>query len=87
MSALGRKQTLGACCESNRLSDMTLTREKPNRLHSQRGLWPETESEPQDRSIHFYTCRACGQAVDTRKLGDVFHHEQPGHEQSQRTNS
>lgn len=29
---------------------------------------------------HFYVCEACGQAVDMRKLGDVFHHEEPEHE-------
>lgn len=28
---------------------------------------------------HFYTCRGCGQRVDMRRLGDVFHHEEPGH--------
>ncbi len=29
---------------------------------------------------HFYTCPACGQAVDMRDLGQVFHHEDAGHE-------
>jgi hypothetical protein len=29
---------------------------------------------------HFYVCRACGQAVDMRDLGQVFHHEDAGHE-------
>lgn len=29
---------------------------------------------------NFYTCRACGQSVDMRDLGQVFHHEDPGHE-------
>lgn len=29
---------------------------------------------------HFYICVACGQAVDMRRLGDVFHHEDEGHE-------
>lgn len=29
---------------------------------------------------HFYTCEACGQRVDMRRLGDVFHHEDEGHE-------
>lgn len=28
---------------------------------------------------HFYQCPSCGQAVDMRKLGDVLHHEEPGH--------
>lgn len=28
---------------------------------------------------HFYTCAACGQAVDKRDLGQVFHHEERGH--------
>lgn len=29
---------------------------------------------------HFYVCAACGQAVDKRDLGQVFHHEDAGHE-------
>ena len=28
---------------------------------------------------HFYVCAACGQAVDKRDLGQVFHHEEVGH--------
>jgi hypothetical protein len=28
---------------------------------------------------HFYVCDACGQAVDMRDLGQVFHHEDVGH--------
>lgn len=33
-----------------------------------------------DEREHFYSCRACGQAVDKRDLGQVFHHEEAGHE-------
>jgi hypothetical protein len=29
---------------------------------------------------HFYRCPQCGQAVDKRDLGQVFHHEVEGHE-------
>ncbi len=29
---------------------------------------------------HFYTCPACGQAVDRRQLGDVLWHEEAGHD-------
>jgi hypothetical protein len=29
---------------------------------------------------HFYICDECGQSVDKRDLGEVFHHEEPGHE-------
>lgn len=36
--------------------------------------------DPDDEREHFYLCPACGQAVDMRKLGQVFHHEVPGHE-------
>jgi len=36
--------------------------------------------EPADEPQHFYVCKACGQAVDKRRLGEVFHHEEPGHE-------
>jgi len=28
---------------------------------------------------HFYVCADCGQAVDMRDLGQVFHHEENGH--------
>jgi len=29
---------------------------------------------------HFYVCRACGQSVDMRDFGQIFHHEEDGHE-------
>lgn len=29
---------------------------------------------------HFYVCEQCKQAVDMRDLGQVFHHEAPGHQ-------
>ncbi|RZI61368.1 MAG: ATP-dependent DNA ligase [Zymomonas sp.] len=32
---------------------------------------------PED--LHFYLCPACGERVDSRRLGDVFHHEEEGH--------
>jgi hypothetical protein len=35
--------------------------------------------ETRDESDHFYTCVTCGQAVDCRDLGEVFHHEEDGH--------
>jgi bifunctional non-homologous end joining protein LigD len=31
---------------------------------------------------HLYRCTACGLLVDRRDLGDVLHHEEPGHEPS-----
>lgn len=36
--------------------------------------------EPDDEAEHFYICAECGQAVDMRDLGQVMHHEEPGHE-------
>ena len=36
--------------------------------------------EPADELDNFYTCPACGQSVDMRDLGQVFHHEERGHE-------
>jgi bifunctional non-homologous end joining protein LigD len=33
-----------------------------------------------EESEHFHRCEECGQLVDRRNLGDVFHHEEPGHE-------
>ena len=32
-----------------------------------------------DEREHFYQCKACGQMVDMRRLGYVFHHEEEGH--------
>jgi hypothetical protein len=51
------------------------TREELNALASE-----PIGGEPADESQHFYVCTQCGQAVDMRKLGDVFHHEEPDHE-------
>lgn len=36
--------------------------------------------DPENELDNFYTCRACGQSVDMRDLGQVFHHEEKGHE-------
>jgi hypothetical protein len=36
--------------------------------------------EPADEAEHFFTCAACGQAVDKRDLFAVLHHELEGHE-------
>jgi hypothetical protein len=42
---------------------------------------PETyEPLELEEHEHFYVCAACGQAVDKRDLGQVFHHEEQGHE-------
>ena len=35
--------------------------------------------EPKDEREHFVICSVCGQAIDMRELGEVFHHAQPGH--------
>lgn len=50
-------------------------RREPNAIPGKR-----IGGEPEDESEHFYTCKKCGQAVDKRRLGDVFHHEEQGHE-------
>ena len=57
-----------------------MDRDELNRHPSARGKWPKLELVPEDESVHFYNCEACGQAVDKRKLGDVIHHEEAGHE-------
>jgi len=36
--------------------------------------------DPENENDNFYICAACGQAVDCRDLGQVFHHEELGHE-------
>jgi hypothetical protein len=57
-----------------------MEREELNALRSAKGKWPEIKPEPESESVHFYICKACHQAVDKRRLGDVFHHEKAGHE-------
>jgi hypothetical protein len=52
-----------------------MDRAELNALRSQR-----IGGAPRDEIQHFYRCRACGQMVDKRRLGDVFHHEEAGHE-------
>ena len=37
--------------------------------------------DPEGERDNFYVCAACGQAVDMRDLGQVFHHEEAGHDQ------
>lgn len=59
---------------------MKLTSDKLNRHPSKRGKSPELEPEPEDDGVHFYTCKACRQAVDKRRVCDVIHHEHEGHE-------
>lgn len=36
---------------------------------------------PADEREHFIQCTDCGQWMDCRDLGDVLHHEEPGHGQ------
>lgn len=36
--------------------------------------------EPENELDHFITCASCGQSIDMRDLGQVFHHEGEGHE-------
>lgn len=36
--------------------------------------------DPENEADNFYTCKACGQAVGMRDLGQVFHHEEDGHQ-------
>lgn len=38
------------------------------------------DGAPDNEEDHYYICGECGQAVDMRNLGEVFHHEEPGHE-------
>ena len=48
---------------------------KPGKITGQR-----VGDDPADEAEHFHVCKACGQAVDMRDLGEVFHHELPEHE-------
>jgi hypothetical protein len=36
-------------------------------------------AEPADEREHFIKCARCGQMMDCRDLGQVFHHEDPDH--------
>ena len=38
-----------------------------------------TASPADDELEHFITCPECHQAIDCRRLGDVLHHDEPGH--------
>jgi hypothetical protein len=57
-----------------------MEREELNALRSAKDGPNGPEPEPENEADHFYICKACGQAVDKRRLGDVFHHEEAGHE-------
>jgi hypothetical protein len=57
-----------------------MDREELNVLRSAKGGPSGPQPEPENEADHFYVCKACGQAVDKRRLGDVFHHEEEGHE-------
>lgn len=51
-----------------------MNRDELNRLPC-RSLTPITSDLD-----HYYECAACGQLVDMRRLGDVFYHEDDGHD-------
>ena len=36
--------------------------------------------DPENELDNFYKCAECDQSVDMRDLGQVFHHEEDGHE-------
>jgi predicted RNA-binding Zn-ribbon protein involved in translation (DUF1610 family) len=39
-----------------------------------------SSDDPVDtEASHFQLCPECGQAIDLRRLGDVFHHDEPEH--------
>ena len=58
---------------------MRESREELNVIRSAKGGPNGDEPEPESEADHFYVCK-CGQAVDRRRLGDVFHHLQEEHE-------
>ena len=52
-------------------------------IHDDREWRNALRSEGPDYEVesrHFAVCEDCGQAFDRRRLGDVIHHQQPGHE-------
>jgi hypothetical protein len=42
--------------------------------------WKRVGGDPENEADHFIKCPACGQMIDRRDLGEVFHHELEGHE-------
>ena len=49
--------------------------------NSGKGITGERKGgDPENEMDNFYKCPACGQSVDMRDLGQVFHHEDDGHE-------
>lgn len=52
-----------------------MTAEVPRHIIGRRAT-----GEPGDPLEHFYICKSCGQPVDMRDLGAVFHHEEPDHD-------
>jgi hypothetical protein len=51
----------------------------PDDRETLNALKPEVP-ELSDEAEHFIACPECGQAIDCRLLGDVLHHETPGHD-------
>ena len=48
--------------------------------NSAKGIIGKREGgDPENEIDNFYTCKACGQSVDMRDLGQVFHHEDKDH--------
>jgi len=49
--------------------------------NSARGIIGHREGgDPENELDNFYKCVGCGQSVDKRDLGQVFHHEEIDHE-------
>jgi hypothetical protein len=36
--------------------------------------------DPENELDNYYECSQCGQSVDMRDLGQVFHHDEEGHD-------
>jgi len=48
--------------------------------NSAKGIIGKREGgDPENELDNFYKCGECGQSVDKRDLGQVFHHEENGH--------
>ena len=54
-----------------------IDREELNQFRSRSG---RDRPEPvENEADHLYVCKACAQAVDKRRLGDLFCHEEARH--------
>jgi hypothetical protein len=56
-----------------------MIRADPRTNNPASGIMGVAINEPHNEADQFITCDACKQSFDCRDLGQVLHHEEPGH--------